>query len=63
MDIIKRHTNVPHDSESFEAAAAPLMEWLKYNANPHSCVIVEQTTAVLYTGEMSAVKHFDKPQS
>lgn len=44
-----------YDSESFEQAAAPLIEWLNYNANPHALVTVQQGLAVLHTAEIAAV--------
>lgn len=38
--------------QSFEEAAKPLIKWLNENANPHSKVIVDSTSAELVSGEM-----------
>ncbi|ENZ8428211.1 hypothetical protein ACHA69_001750 [Klebsiella aerogenes] len=43
------------NQESFEEAAKPLIKWLNENANPHSAVIVDSNSAVLYSGEASIV--------
>lgn len=39
--------------KSFEAVTKPLIQWLNENANPHASVIVDCTSAVLFTGEIS----------
>ncbi|EIC3155975.1 hypothetical protein K9015_003295 [Salmonella enterica] len=50
-----------YDQASFEAAAKPLIQWLNENANPHASVIVDCTSAVLFTGEISVnTKEFMK---
>lgn len=37
----------------FESAAKQLMQWINNNANPHSVIIIDATSAVLYSGEKS----------
>jgi len=37
----------------FELACEPLIKWLNDNANPHSTVIVNSTSAELLSGEMN----------
>lgn len=39
--------------ESFEAACKPVLEWINNKANPHSVIIIDATSAVLYSGEKS----------
>ena len=39
--------------KSFELACEPLIKWLNDNANPHSTVIVNSTSAELLSGEMN----------
>ncbi len=41
--------------ESFEEAAKPLIKWLNESANPHSAIIVDSNSAVLYSGEALVV--------
>lgn len=41
--------------ESFEEAAKPLIKWLNENANPHSAIVVDSNSAVLYSGEALVV--------
>lgn len=38
--------------ESFKEAAAPLVEWLKENCDPHTTAIVNDAYAELKTGEL-----------
>lgn len=38
---------------TFKAASKPLIQWLNENANPHASVIVDCTSAVLFTGEIA----------
>lgn len=40
-------------SSSFEHAAKQLMAWINDNANPHAVIIIDATSAVLYSGEKS----------
>lgn len=42
-----------YNYDTFKAAAKPLIQWLNENANPHASVIVDCTSAVLFTGEIS----------
>ena len=43
------------EGASFDDAVKPLIKWLNDNANPHSVVVVDTDSAVLYTGERSLV--------
>lgn len=43
--------------KSFKEAAAPLVEWLRANANPHCIAMVDQLNAELLEGR--EVVHFD----
>lgn len=38
---------------SFEDVVKPVIKWLNENANPHASVIVDCTSAVLFTGEIA----------
>lgn len=38
---------------TFEEVVKPVIEWLSENSNPHAIVVVENTGAVLYSGEQS----------
>lgn len=42
-----------YNQETFEDAAKPLIQWLNENATPHASVIVDCTSAVLFTGEIA----------
>lgn len=42
-----------YNQETFEEVAKPLIQWLNENANPHASVIVDCTSAVLFTGEIA----------
>lgn len=39
-------------SSSFEEVVKPVIKWLNENANPHASVIVDETNATLFTGEI-----------
>lgn len=45
--------NGRYNYDTFKAAAKPLIQWLNENANPHASVIVDCTSAVLFTGEIA----------
>lgn len=47
------HNTGRYDSESFRVAAAPMIEWLNFNANPHTLVTIQQGVAIVHTGEVS----------
>lgn len=38
---------------SFDDGCRMLMKWINTNANPHSVIIIDATSAVLYSGEKS----------
>lgn len=38
---------------SFEDLARPLIKWINDNANPHAVILIDATSAVLYSGERS----------
>jgi hypothetical protein len=38
---------------SFESAAKALMKWINDNGHPHQTIIIDATSAVLYSGEKS----------
>ena len=38
---------------SFEDLARPLIKWINDNANPHAVILIDATSAVLYSGEKS----------
>lgn len=38
---------------SFEEVCRPVIEWINNNANPHSIIQIDATSAVLYSGEKS----------
>lgn len=37
----------------FESLARPLIKWLNDNGHPHQTIIIDATSAVLYSGEKS----------
>lgn len=40
-------------SPSFESVARPVIKWLNDNGHPHQTIIIDATSAVLYSGEKS----------
>ena len=38
--------------DDFERLALPLIEWINKNSNPHSRIIIDQTSAELVSGDM-----------
>lgn len=36
----------------FEKITRPVIEWLNHNGNPHMTIIIEPTSAVLFSGEV-----------
>jgi hypothetical protein len=43
--------------KEFEALTRPVIEWLNKNCNPHVVVLIEPTSAVLYSGEVAYTTH------
>ena len=37
--------------ESFELITLPLIQWLNENSNPHAIIVIDPTSAALYTSE------------
>ena len=40
-------------ASSFESLARPLIKWINDNGHPHQTIIIDATSAVLYSGEKS----------
>lgn len=48
------NSDVKHSVDSsFSEYAKNLIKWINDNANPHAVIIIDATSAVLYSGEKS----------
>jgi len=41
--------------KSLEEVARPLIKWINDNANPHAIIVIDGSSAVLYSGEKSVL--------
>lgn len=41
------------DTDNFESMCKKLMKWINDNGHPHQTIIIDATSAVLYSGEKS----------
>lgn len=54
VERLKNTTEMSVDiSPDFDAAARSLMKWINDNGHPHQTIIIDATSAVLYSGEKS----------
>jgi len=40
---------------SFETACKTVIKWINDNANPHAIIVIDGSSAVLYSGEKSVL--------
>lgn len=48
----ERNEMTEDQKAEFEKITRPVIEWLNHNGNPHMTIIIEPTSAVLFSGEV-----------
>ncbi|UGC97780.1 hypothetical protein PQD17_gp67 [Pantoea phage PdC23] len=43
------------ETNTFMQLCKPLIKWINDNANPHAIIVIDGTSAVLYSGEKSVL--------